>query len=194
MRIHIYVLALLSTLIQATILQPMWVMSGSQNITRAPRLSHPTAQQPRADDYAHVTPSDHNHTSFTEPYLPYPGFWTCPRTAALPPNTEDCLQVITDTFRTYGNRTVDVPPDRCIQVAYRSCVMYTCSSSCEGFQWNLAEWYQLAMHVQKSCLWGRGGGGYVQRQPGGVDNKFVYRTGLTHVDEAERLMTPALVC
>jgi hypothetical protein len=200
MRIHIYVLVTLSTLAQATILQPMWIMSGSSNITRAPRLSHPTAQRPLTDDYVHVTPSDRSRAFFGDipdevsPYLPYPGFWTCRRNTALPPNTEDCLQVITDTFRSYDNMTVDMPADRCIQVSYRSCLMYTCSSSCEGFQWNTAEWYELAMHVQRSCVWGRGGGGYVQGQPGGEDKRFAYRTGLTHIDEVDRLVTPAIVC
>lgn len=194
MRICICVLASISTLAQATTLQLMWIMSGSGNIKRAPQLSHPVAQQPLADDYVHVTPSNQSRTSLVEPYLPYPGFWTCHRNTALPPNTEDCLQVITDTFQAYGNMTVDMPADRCIQVPYRSCVMYTCSSSCSGFQWDFAEWYQLAMHVQRSCIWSRGGGGYIQRQPGGQDQRFVYRTGLTHVDEAEKLMTPALVC
>ncbi|OAG11440.1 uncharacterized protein CC84DRAFT_37101 [Paraphaeosphaeria sporulosa] len=194
MRIYVFVLAYFLLLSQATIQQPIWIMSGSRNSTRAPQLSHPMAQRPLADDYVHVTPSIQSRTTPSEPYLPFPGFWTCPRNTALPPNTEDCLQVIMDTFRQFGNMTVDMPADRCIQIPYRSCVMYTCSSSCEGFQWSFAEWSQLAMHIQRSCIWGRGGGGYVQRQPGGEDKKFVYRTGLTHVDEGDSLLAPALVC
>ncbi|KAL5420511.1 hypothetical protein PMIN04_006449 [Paraphaeosphaeria minitans] len=194
MRIYLCVVASLSTLAQGTLQQPMWIMSGSRNVTRAPQLSHPLAQQPLRDNYVHVTPSNQNRTSPSGLYLPYPGFWTCPRSTALSPNTEDCLQVITDTFRQYGNMTIDMPADRCIQIPYRSCVMYTCSSSCEGFQWSFAEWAQLAMHIQRSCIWGKGGGGYVQRQPGGEDKKSVYRTGLTHADEADILLTPALVC
>lgn len=187
------VLAFFSVLGQSTVMQPLRIMTGSGNITKAPRLSHPIVQQVLLDDYIHVTPSNQSRMSPDDPYLPYPGFWTCPRDTALPPNTEDCLQVITDTFRTYGNMSMDIPADRCMQVFYRSCIMYTCSSSCEGFQWNFAEWQQLAMYIQKRCIWGRGGGGYIQRQPGGGEGP-VYRTGLAHVDDAGRLMTPALVC
>lgn len=200
MRIYICAFTLLSTVVRVSLSQPTWIMSGSRNISRTMQLSHPITQPFINNDYIHVTPSNRSRLLITDtpddswPYLPYPGFWTCPRNTALSPNTEDCFHIIKDVFRTYGNMTVDLPADRCIRASYRSCLMYTCASSCEGFRWDMTQWYELAMHLQRSCIWGRGAGGYVQSQPGGRGEQFAYRTGLTHIDQADALTTPAIVC
>ncbi|KAF1979624.1 hypothetical protein BU23DRAFT_101670 [Bimuria novae-zelandiae CBS 107.79] len=198
------ILAILSPLNEALLLNPTWIMTSRQNVTGALQLSNPILDQPAAlpdNQPIYFTPSRPplGNGSFhipgdIWPSLPYPGFWTCPRNTALPPNTDDCLQVITNTYEIFGNTTVDVPADRCIQASYRSCLMYTCSSSCGEFKWNMLEWHMLAMHLQNSCIWGRGGGGYLQRLPGGKDGRSVYRTGLTHVNGADRILTPAIVC
>lgn len=200
MQHYISTVAVLLTLAQASLLQPEWIMSGNQNLTRAPTLVHPSKQQLPGNEYLHFTPSERGRETVTDipeaifPYLPSPGFWTCPHNTALPPNTGDCVQVITDTFDAYRNTTIDIPQDRCIQASYRSCLIYTCSSPCEGLEWDMDEWNQLAIYLQSSCVWGKGGGGYMQKLPGGKDEKPPYRLGMTHIDGADKILTPPIVC
>lgn len=175
-------------------------MSGRQNLTTAPTFIRPTKQQLLGNEYLHFTPSEGGRGAATDipetifPYLPFPGFWTCPRDTALPPNTEDCAQVITDTFDAYKNTTIDIPQARCVQASYRSCLIYTCSSACGGLEWDMDEWNQLARYLQNSCVWGRGGGGYVQKLPGGKDDKPPYRLGVMHRDGADKMLSPPIVC
>ena len=200
MRPYTPFLAAMTVVARGDVLQPAWVISGSRNSTITPKLIRPIGQQPLGDGCIHITSSDRygtvpsGETEIVASYLPYPGFWTCSRGTAVPPNTEDCLQVIADTFSALRDMTIDIPPDRCIQISYRSCLMYACSSACAGVDWDVDKWSQLATFLQTRCVWGRGGSGFVQQLPGGKEEKAIYRAGLMHVSNMRTMLTPPLVC